>query len=74
MSHFPLRIPLKNVFLFVSISHDIKREYLKKKILEFLPYIDFNHFSLTGTIYICHSISSENQQNVKESVTWDGLY
>lgn len=47
------------------------REFVLEEILEFLPYIDFNCFSLSGIITMCTYL--ENQQKIMEKVTWDKL-
>lgn len=46
---------------------------MHEEILEFLPYIDFNCFSLSGTCIITMCTYLENQQKIMEKVTWDKL-
>lgn len=41
---------------------------MHEEILEFLPYIDFNCFSLSGIITMCAYL--ENQQKIMEKVTY----
>lgn len=52
----------KKCICFCEYSLGIKRTSLKKEIIEFLPYNDFNRFSLTGSVS-----NKKNQQNLTEN-------